>query len=1358
MTKNAIHNFNLSIKNSADIKSSEHLTEAIIKELAKVSKEMSQQKDIEQVWQEQQSLNTTAIVNNSSTSIGEGAINTIAGKSEKQIAVSTTSSVAEGTITNFNVSTGGGTNGTPELFGTTSSVSETETSTLSASIGEGVADTTGRTTMNSPTSANTTSPISGAEDNASNLSSGITAQTYAGVAAQQTLTVPQMLQTNSGEPTIEAVKAEIKKKLDQAIIANDTETIEYWKGISKAFDEGATVQDFDGQPNNILFTEMYAMLNQSNSVIQSQNFNWEIVREKMIGSIDANILNGKISKGSKSRWELIKKQLNDESINVANLFERYDELFLLLKEVEGLDSLPNTITITTKTKIYPNLSADNLYANIGKDAVYVFLKEINNKEVQGSAVNKGAVKIKNTEAASFIVGESLEFFLDENFIKQNVFQKQNINWVVYNSKKKNDKGTIFINEGTSFSYNFDTAGTYKVEAYGNKPGANTKKNVGLSAFVELKIVAQEIVITSSGITKDGLTRASTKEQLFKVTLKNPEIKTLNPLKLYYQIESKTANKITIISEEQELNSTGIVKFSMPNLGEYCIKISSKDQYNLSKEHSINVIKNFVSSIDKVKDNIENDVYLYSKTNRNAIFKAKTFKIDPATPQEKENVKWLVYDKKGNLYVPDGLKIQIENSDAEKPYLFKGESFIFPIPKKEDEFTVEAYSNIKQGIKSKSVRKIEVKHPQVIEAFWTYNDGSKKKTSGFAGEINHIKASIPGYINQEVRIKFFLNDSKIANYYNDTKTNSNGEINKILKFDANLQKHFGIKNGKTAKIRFELEGIQNGNEPYLFKQNTNVYNEAILNVTTGVKITDAYFMYDGNRVNPFIQVPYGAKVTGVVKTLNMVGKGVKLKIYKDVHHAKHSAKVIVDTEGVAVINFTLDKKWKEIAPLLGFGDVFYIGIDGVESKISLQNGMNAVVGLKAARENTPKINATDLGMIWGGKVSVKFRQKVVAICKDLWGEDQKYEMANALMIAMSVETWETFSSSVINSKGIAFSKEDHKNNPNLVKDKAVGLAQFTIDAVKSLILKERGILENAKTADAITKKEVNDYKQKLALLSPEDQLDYVKTYFMLFDNYKKVKRPEDVYMIIFAPRATGKGDHVDIYKKYLTIEDKKNKKENKKYRDNATMDTRNDGFNKGNNDGIIQSGELLARYREMKNKGLRYAIDVNEARKLNQVLAEKIIKGGRVTFANSHVSTVIDKAMAQDNITDIALGKNAKRSNYKRAPGGEIEVVSELLYIMYQLSKDYTFSVSEISGADHSVNSKHYYGKAFDINEINGKDIGYGIGAKAVCLIPDSLIIEVEKKALSYGASRVLNSLNDLKKREHHNHFHIEVTP
>ena len=50
MNKNTIHNFNLSIKNNTSLQSPEDLTKAFIKELAEVSKEMSQQKDITQIW------------------------------------------------------------------------------------------------------------------------------------------------------------------------------------------------------------------------------------------------------------------------------------------------------------------------------------------------------------------------------------------------------------------------------------------------------------------------------------------------------------------------------------------------------------------------------------------------------------------------------------------------------------------------------------------------------------------------------------------------------------------------------------------------------------------------------------------------------------------------------------------------------------------------------------------------------------------------------------------------------------------------------------------------------------------------------------------------------------------------------------------------------------------------------------------------------------------------------------------------------------------------------------------------------------------------------------------------------------
>jgi hypothetical protein len=1337
MSKNAIHNFNLSIKNSADLKSSEHLTNIIIKELAKVSKEMSQQKDILQIWQEQKHQNATAVTNNSSSLTEGGAIAPIAETIKKTAtSISNTPSGSEETIPNFNISTG-----------ITSS---------SALIGGGVADNTGRTTMSSPASANITPSALRVEDNTLNFSKGITTQTYESVAAQQTLAIPQMLQTNSSEPTTEVVRAEIKKKLEAAILAKDTSTIAYWTGISKAFEEGATAKDYDGKPNDVLFTQMYTMLKQANSgQIESQIFNWEIVRKKMIESIDNNILKAEVSSNHKIRWELIKKQLNNDTINVANLFERYDELFLLLREVEGLDNLPANIIIITKTKIYPNLSADKVYPEIGKEAIYGRLKQVSETSLDGSGVNKGAIKIKNTKQTSFIVGESLNFFVDEAFINQKKNPKENINWIVYNTDTK--KENVFKNEGTSFSYNFDMPGKYRIDAYGKNHTIKQKKNLDTATFIELKIVAQQILITPPANAKAEFIRSFTEEKTFKVSLKNTAVKTLNPLKLYYQVETIMANKVTQISEEQELDSTGIIKLAMPDLGKYKIKVTSKDQYALTQEFKTSVIKNEVTSIGLAEKASNDNVFLLGDPNKTVTFEVKNFKINPATDDEKEEVRWIVYDSNNKPYLPLGDTLFTEKNNPQKKYLLEWSSFKMHIPQKEGNYTVEAYSDSKKRTNSGCIYKIEVKQPEITEAHWAWSGGSKKVTSGFSEESNYIQAQIPHYENQTVRIYFYLNNAK-TNYYIDVKTNEKGKIFEEVKFDAFFQNEIGFKNRQNAKIGFKLLGIQNS-KPYPFKASANYESDTVLSVTTDKKILDVYFMYDGKRITSQDQVPFdkkGTAVTIVAKTQNMVGKEIVLTAHKVGEKPVFRHRVIVNSEGVATVVFiiTPTKGAKN-----GTVNKYYVGIEDYSTKHLTDKMINMVVGTK--RKNTAKLNSDALEMIWGGKVSVEFRQKVLQICEELWGKDQKYEMANALMIAMSVETGETFSSSLIRltkNGYVGASKEEHKNNPSLVHNNPIGLAQFTEDAVKSLILKEKGILENKETAKAITKKQVDDYKQKLALLSPEDQLSYVRDYLKLFNIHKKVVRPEDVYMIIFAPIATGKGDNINIYKKFLTDEDKRKEKVNPNYENNDTMDTRNDGFNKGNNDSIIQSGELLSRYRKMKVKGMRYAIDTNEARKLNQVLAEKIIKEGRVTFANSHVSGIIDKAMAQDNITDTSLGQNAKRSNYKRAPGGEIEVLSELLYIMYQLSKDYTFNVSEISGADHSVNSKHYFGKAFDINEIDGKDIGYGIGAKAVCLIPDSLILEVQKKALSHGASRVLNSLNDVKKREHHNHFHIEVTP
>lgn len=1129
MSKNVIHNFNLSIQNSTDVKSSEDLTNVMIKELAKVSKEMNQQKDIVQIWQEQQN----GIMPKKSHSLTEGG--TTDAKAETKTAISAGNTPSSSGEIGPNVLTG------------------LKTSTSGALIGGGVPDINGKATMSSATSANITSPVFGVENNTLNFSTGLTTQTYATVTSQESLKVPQNLQTNSGEPTVEVIKAEIKKKLEAAIAAKDTIAIGYWTNLAKAFDEGTTAKDFDGKPDHILFTQMYVILNQSNAVAtETQNFNWDIIREKMIASIDTNILNGTISPGSKERWKAIKKQLGDDKTNIANLFEQYDELFLLLKEVEGLDVLPNNITITAKTKIYPNLSADKLYAAIGKEHVYIFLKEVNDLDVRGSVVNKGAVKIKNTNANSFIVGESLEFFLDETFIKQNLYEKENINWMVYKGKEK--QGTIFKDKGTSFIYNFDTAGTYKVEAYGNSFGANSK-SAKESAFIELKIVAQEIIITAPGNLTNGITRVCTKEQLFNVSLKNPKVKTLNPLKLYYQVEITTANKVTKIAEEQELDPKGIIKLAMPELGEYKIKVTGKDQYALTQEAKISVIQNEVVSIGPIKEDSGKSIFILGNPGRTLTLEAKTFKINPPTDKEKESVKWIIYDSNNKPYLPPGDLLLTKNKDPEKTYLIEWSSYVMSIPQKEGNYTIEAYSEVKKGSKAGCIFKIEVQRPQVTEAYWAWSGGSKKESSGFSGESNWIKANIPYYNNQTARIYFYLDGVK-TNSFCDVKTNKKGEIFQKIIFDSAFKKRIGFPKTKNAKIGFTIEGIQNG-KPYQFKTPAYKDSDTVMSVTADPKILDAYFMFEGNRVTQQDEIPFSNKattITIVAKTQNMIGKEIVLIAHKQGEKPSFRHESKVNSEGVATISFILKNLNEELKK--GTKIKYYVGVEGYSTKHLTNKALTMVMDSGKTTENT---GGTNFELTWGARVNKEFRDKVIEICSDLWPQNT-LEMANGLMAVMYRETNKTFAANqMAGYKSLIprnqMTKESFENinkKTGKMSSRAVGLIQFTQAALVSM--KE---FENGKGFDKL-----HELKLEYAKMTEVKQLEKVRKYFKSVVRLPKV--PEDIYVAVFSPGFVGSENTDTLYKKGTDS-----------YAANPGLDKNNDG---------IQKRELLVKYRESLKEG------------------------------------------------------------------------------------------------------------------------------------------------------------------------------
>lgn len=186
------------------------------------------------------------------------------------------------------------------------------------------------------------------------------------------------------------------------------------------------------------------------------------------------------------------------------------------------------------------------------------------------------------------------------------------------------------------------------------------------------------------------------------------------------------------------------------------------------------------------------------------------------------------------------------------------------------------------------------------------------------------------------------------------------------------------------------------------------------------------------------------------------------------------------------------------------------------------------------------------LIWGNKVSCKFRKKVVAIAKELWPEDYK-NMANNLMAVFAWETGETFKPDV----------------PNRAGSGATGLIQF---------IPERAIEYFGKSTMETVPNYFNSTDPKLknlprirefAQMSAEDQLDYVKKYF---ENLKGKKLEfVDFYLQVLFPVSSGKPEHFvfgkEEHKNKIGLPedtDKTRQLRIDKYQRNSGMDTFKDG--------------------------------------------------------------------------------------------------------------------------------------------------------------------------------------------------------
>ncbi|MFF0273084.1 peptidoglycan-binding protein [Streptomyces sp. NPDC004330] len=103
------------------------------------------------------------------------------------------------------------------------------------------------------------------------------------------------------------------------------------------------------------------------------------------------------------------------------------------------------------------------------------------------------------------------------------------------------------------------------------------------------------------------------------------------------------------------------------------------------------------------------------------------------------------------------------------------------------------------------------------------------------------------------------------------------------------------------------------------------------------------------------------------------------------------------------------------------------------------------------------------------------------------------------------------------------------------------------------------------------------------------------------------------------------------------------------------------------------------------------------------LAASIDADSRISLLTYHVSGIVDAdSTAQANITDTKNGTTAETSNYSDVGEREVWLSTAMLNGMLKLATErgYTFLVTEIAGGDHSSNSHHYRGLAFDADNMS----------------------------------------------------------
>jgi hypothetical protein len=270
--------------------------------------------------------------------------------------------------------------------------------------------------------------------------------------------------------------------------------------------------------------------------------------------------------------------------------------------------------------------------------------------------------------------------------------------------------------------------------------------------------------------------------------------------------------------------------------------------------------------------------------------------------------------------------------------------------------------------------------------------------------------------------------------------------------------------------------------------------------------------------------------------------------------------------------------------------------------------------------------------WGAKVSRAFVRKVVAITEEIGIP------ANWLMAWMAFETGETFSPS----------------KRNVGTGVASGLIQFM----------------------PATARDLGTTTSALALMTAEEQLDYVRAYFKPWRG--KLHSIDDGYMVILWPKAVGKPDDFVLF-------DKKSKATRRAYLENAGLDA--------DHDGVVTKREAAAKVRAKLQKGMRpeyfgEGIDAAEEDAAAQVVGDAVVEepgapqpvdlddAAIAASAAARMRAAMGaEARAQDSATiESDIAKAAAAAARERPPGEPDNAT--VLYVQHRLLSLNYFTVGE----------------------------------------------------------------------------------